>query len=428
MILDMPTISLVSLSATTILGLLLCFMWWRDHSSPLIGWWGVAQIVMASGLAFASSAAFVNDPRLSAFGQALMLLSVGIMWMAIREFEGRSLNPLWVVVWPCGFIIAAATGLAETFDQRLILASSLLGVLYLITGSELIRQQGERLVSRWPAIVLLAIMGLGYLAWMPLTLTMPIRAVGQIYASTWMPAVILVALLGRIALAFVVLALVKERQEIQQRMFALTDALTGLPNRRALFASAEALTEEGGYLMSDPVSVLVFDLDHFKKINDTYGHRLGDHVLQLFSETLSGTLDDDSIIGRLGGEEFAAILPGSDLSAAASSAERVRFAFSEVAAIINGLPIAGTVSVGVASHDDMACDIAALFHRADAALYTAKQNGRNRVQALAPDEPSQFEEAGFEAHAERSQWLSGSQMAPVYARSTRRYRGSVDAA
>lgn len=428
MILDMPTISLVSLSATTILGLLLCFMWWRDHSSPLIGWWGVAQLVMASGLAFASSAAFVNDPRLSAFGQALMLLSVGIMWMAIREFEGRSLNPLWVVVWPCGFIIAAATGLAETFDQRLILASSLLGVLYLITGSELIRQQGERLVSRWPAIVLLAIMGLGYLAWMPLTLTMPIRAVGQIYASTWMPAVILVALLGRIALAFVVLALVKERQEIQQRMFALTDALTGLPNRRALFASAEALTEEGGYLMSDPVSVLVFDLDHFKKINDTYGHRLGDHVLQLFSETLSGTLDDDSIIGRLGGEEFAAILPGSDLSAAASSAERVRFAFSEVAAIINGLPIAGTVSVGVASHDDMACDIAALFHRADAALYTAKQNGRNRVQALAPDEPSQFEEAGFEAHAERSQWLSGSQLAPVYARSTRRYRGSVDAA
>ncbi|MCK9912521.1 hypothetical protein MXD81_25430, partial [Microbacteriaceae bacterium K1510] len=80
---DMPTISLVSLSATTILGLLLCFMWWRDHSSPLIGWWGVAQLVMASGLAFASSAAFVNDPRLSAFGQALMLLSVGIMWMAI---------------------------------------------------------------------------------------------------------------------------------------------------------------------------------------------------------------------------------------------------------------------------------------------------------------------------------------------------------
>ncbi|MEI9899923.1 MAG: GGDEF domain-containing protein [Hyphomicrobium sp.] len=282
MILDMPTISLVSLSATTILGLLLCFMWWRERSSPLIGWWGTAQLVMASGLAFANTAAFVNDARMSVFGQSLMLLSAAIMWMAVREFEGRSLNPLWIAVWPCALIILAASGLARSFDQRLILASTLLGILYLMAGAELTRQQGERLVSRWPAVVLLAVMGFGYLAWMPLTLTMPIRAVGQIYASSWMPAVILIALLGRIALAFVVLAMVKERQEIQQRMFALTDALTGLPNRRALFESAETLAEHGRHQSGDPVAVLVFDLDHFKKINDTYGHRLGDRVLQLF--------------------------------------------------------------------------------------------------------------------------------------------------
>ncbi len=424
MILDMPTISLVSLSATTILGLLLCFMWWRERSGPLIGWWGVAQLVMASGLAFANAATFINDASLSAFAQSLMVLSAAVIWMALREFEGRSLNPLLVAVWPCGFIIAAATDLAETFDQRLILASSLLGILYLLAATELIRRQGERLISRWPAIVLLAVMGLGYLAWMPLTLTMPVHAVGQFYSSTWLPAVILIALLGRIALAFVVLAMVKERQETQQRMFALTDALTGLPNRRALFASAEALAEESRYLRGGPVSVLVFDLDHFKKINDTYGHSLGDRVLQLFSATLSDTLDADNIIGRLGGEEFAAILPGSDLVSASDKAERVRIAFAEVATVIDGLPVAGTVSVGVASHDDMTCDIAALFHRADGALYAAKQSGRNRVQAIGPDEPSQFEEAGSDEHAERSQWLAEG----FYTRSTRRYRGSADAA
>lgn len=428
MILDMPTISLVSLSATTILGLLLCFMWWREQSSTLIGWWGVAQLVMASGLAFANAAAFVDDSRLSVFGQSLMLLSAGIMLMAVRSFEGRPLNPLFIALWPCGFIVAAASGYVQTFDQRLILASSLLGVLYLLTSAELIRRQSERLVSRWPAAVLLVIMGLGYLAWMPLTLTMPVRAVGQFYSSTWLPAVILIALLGRIALAFVVLALVKERQEIQQRMFALTDALTGLPNRRALFASAEALSEQARYLRHDPVSVLVFDLDHFKKINDTYGHRLGDRVLQLFSQTLSGTLNDDSIIGRLGGEEFAAILPGSDLGMATDMAERVRIAFEDAAVALDGHPIAGTVSVGVASHDDLACDIGALFHRADGALYTAKRNGRNRVQAIGPGELSQFEDAEFEARAARWQWLSEGQMSAGYARTTRRYRGSADAA
>lgn len=428
MILDMPTISLVSLSATTILGLLLCYMWWRERSSALIGWLGISQLVMASGLAFANAAAFVNDGRLSVFGQALIVLSGAIMWMAMREFEGRSLNPLWVAVWPCAVVIAAAAGLASSFDQRLILASTLLGILYIMSGAELMSRNGEQLVSRWPAIFLLAITGLGYLAWMPLTLTMPIRAVGQIYASAWMPAVVLISLLGRIALAFVVLAMVKERQEIQQRMFALTDSLTGLPNRRALFESAEALAEQGRYLRSDPVSVLVFDLDHFKKINDTYGHRLGDRVLQLFSETLSESLDAQCIIGRLGGEEFAAIIPGSSLTAATEQAERVRSAFADTAATIDEFPVAGTVSVGVAYHRDMTCDIGTLFHRADVALYAAKQNGRNRVQAMTADDASDLEVAATDAHTAPPRWLDDRLIAPLKARTTRRYRGSADAA
>lgn len=428
MILDMPTISLVSLSATTILGLLLCFMWWRERSSPLIGWWGTAQLVMASGLAFVNAATFTNDSRLAVFGQALILLSAAIMWMSVRDFEGRPTNPLWIAIWPCAFIIAAAAGLIQTFDDRLITCSSLSGILYLMAALEFARQKGEPLVSRWPAVILLIIMGLGYLAWMPLTLSMPIREVGHVYSSSWMPTVILVALLGRIALAFVVLAIVKERQEIQQRMFALTDALPGLPNRRALFESVEALADNGRYRRSEPVAVLVFDLDHFKKINDTYGHRVGDRVLQLFSETLSNTLDAECIIGRLGGEEFAAILPGSHLAEAAEQAERVRVAFAEIATVIDGYPITGTVSVGVASHDDMACDIGALFHRADSALYAAKQAGRNRVQAISPDERSQFEDNGLAANYLPARWLDADYAASAQARSTRRYRGSDAAA
>ncbi|WP_424957066.1 GGDEF domain-containing protein [Hyphomicrobium sp. 1Nfss2.1] len=420
----MPTISLVSLSATTLVGLLLCFVWWRERSNPLIGWWGVGQLLMAAGIAFAAASSFVNDEPLSAFGQSLMVLSAAISWMAVREFAGRTLNPLLVAIWPSAFIILCAT-IAVSFDQRLILASTLLGILYLLAAAEFTRQHNDRLVARWPAIVLLTVLGLGYLAWMPLTLTMPVREAGLVYASAWMPAVILVALLGRIALAFVVLAIVKEREEVRQRMFALTDSLTGLPNRRALFDAADALTEEQRFSNSEPISVLVFDLDHFKKINDTYGHRLGDQVLKLFSETLLDTLDEDCIVGRLGGEEFAAILPGAGLRAGTEAAEDVRLAFAAAATVVEGHQVSGTVSIGVAASDDALCDIGSLFHRADGALYAAKLAGRNRVQSVTPSDPTQFD--GWSVETTTPRWFDDRSEAANPMR-TRRYRGSVDAA
>ena len=274
-----------------------------------------------------------------------------------------------------------------------------------MAAAEFTYQETDRLVSRWPAIVLLVITGASFLAWMPLTLTMPVREVGLVYASSWMPSVILIALLSRIALAFMVLAIVKERLELEQRMYALTDALTGLPNRRALFESADELAKHSKFLKGEPVSVMVFDLDHFKKINDTYGHRLGDRVLQQFANTLLEELDAGTILGRLGGEEFAAILPGADLSAAAAKAECVRAAFANTAAVIDGLAVAGTVSIGVAAHDDIDCDIGLLFHRADGALYAAKQTGRNRVQVIGPKEPMLFENTGLDAHVVPPRWF-----------------------
>src|SRR5688572_31045453 len=136
MTLDMPTISLVSIAATTIIGLVLIFVWWRERTSALIGWWGLAQIVMASGIAMAATASATNRPPLSVFGQALMVLSAAMLWMAVREFEGRKLDRLLVAVWPCIVIVAAATGLTATFDQRLILSCTLMATLFLMTAAE----------------------------------------------------------------------------------------------------------------------------------------------------------------------------------------------------------------------------------------------------------------------------------------------------
>jgi diguanylate cyclase (GGDEF)-like protein len=168
----------------------------------------------------------------------------------------------------------------------------------------------------------------------------------------------------------------------------------------------------------------VFDLDHFKKINDTFGHRLGDRVLQIFADILSECLQTGSIVGRLGGEEFAAILPGADLMTAAASAESVRASFARQAAVIDGADVAGTVSVGAACHDDdMDCNLTALFHRADGALYAAKSAGRNRVELMPADEAMCFADAGAPVLSALYRG-DGRDHTPLDARrSTRRYRG-----
>lgn len=390
MTLDMPTVSLVSISVTAILGFILVFAWWQERRSALAGWWGAAQLVMSLGIVIAVAGLNTRNDDLHAFGQACMILSSALMWMAARRFEGRRVPAPWVFAAPTVFMLADLGDYLDAFDHRLIVTCAVMAAFSLATALEFGRDRSERLVSRWPAVVFLIATGIGYLTWLPLSVSMPIREAGLVFASAWLPWVILVATLERVALAFLVLALVKEREELKQRIDALTDPLTGLPNRRALFAAAEKLRAHSKYLKGDPISVLVFDLDHFKKINDTFGHRFGDRVLQLFARTMSDRLATGSIVGRLGGEEFAAILPGADLATAGVTAEEIRIAFAGVAAVFDGVAVSGTVSIGAAASDDIDCDLGALFHRADGALYAAKNGGRNRVELISSHDALNF--------------------------------------
>ena len=123
----------------------------------------------------------------------------------------------------------------------------------------------------------------------------------------------------------------------------------------------------------------MFDLDHFKSINDTFGHAIGDKALHLFAATASASMRACDIVGRFGGEEFVALLPGT-IADAKVVAERVRKAFQTAGATVAGCDLNATVSVGAASGRP-GTDIVALLAAADAALYRAKANGRNRVEA-----------------------------------------------
>jgi diguanylate cyclase (GGDEF)-like protein len=158
---------------------------------------------------------------------------------------------------------------------------------------------------------------------------------------------------------------------------ARRDRLTGLLNRRAYDeAIADALARR--QRLNEDVSILLLDIDHFKRINDTHGHAAGDDVLRAIAATVTAQVRQIDKVCRIGGEEFVVILHDADRRAAAAMAERVRSAVEQNPVAIDAKPISVTVSIGVAIADDDG-DAAALLARADAALYDAKQGGRNRV-------------------------------------------------
>jgi two-component system, cell cycle response regulator len=181
--------------------------------------------------------------------------------------------------------------------------------------------------------------------------------------------------------------LVSAREQL--RIQATHDSLTGLFNRRAI---EEALDREATRCRREkkPVGVILADVDHFKLINDTYGHQAGDAVLQEIARRMSASLRAYDSVGRYGGEEFLVVVPGSDLAAAAELAERLRQGIAAQPVSTDSAMIPVTVSLGVAVSADQPGGLEDLLRRADEALYAAKDRGRNRVEtALGQEESSQ---------------------------------------
>lgn len=165
------------------------------------------------------------------------------------------------------------------------------------------------------------------------------------------------------------LLLCKESDDRKLALLATTDSLTGLLNRRAFFERAAAARTLSARLQQ-PVGLMMLDLDHFKRLNDRHGHAAGDGALCAFAATAQGLLREHDSMGRLGGEEFALILPGTGLDGSLHAAERLRAAVAAAAGV--------TVSVGVVLVDATE-DIHTALARADRALYAAKAAGRNQV-------------------------------------------------
>jgi diguanylate cyclase (GGDEF)-like protein len=163
-------------------------------------------------------------------------------------------------------------------------------------------------------------------------------------------------------------------QEVQS--LALTDPLTGLQNRRSLFELGRVEFTRA-YRMNRSFCCMMLDVDHFKQVNDDYGHLVGDQVLQEFATRCKNSIRAVDLIGRYGGEELIILMPETDRDTALHVAERLRFYGEAPVKVSNRINL--TVSIGVATKDEYTTDLETLIARADQAMYIAKHKGRNRV-------------------------------------------------
>ena len=196
---------------------------------------------------------------------------------------------------------------------------------------------------------------------------------------------------------FVSLLDVTDKKLIQEELerLATTDPLTGIFNRRSFFDTANKEIRRS-VRYNYPFTLLMLDIDHFKRVNDSYGHAFGDQVIQRFTEVVNECLREEDLFGRVGGEEFAVILVAADLEGALTVAERIRENWQQSELQTEGKNVSFTVSIGVAELRNPRESVDMVMERADKALYVAKEEGRNRVRTLS-DRDSDTLKAGINA-------------------------------
>lgn len=379
MTLDVPTLLVVSIFVTAVLGLLLIFAWIQDRSIQALGWWGVAYLLGGLSAGMLSLQQFIASPILIDFSSALLFVACGMSWTGARVFDGKSVQPFpmlaGAIIW---LVSCQIPGFAESSIGRIVVSSLIISNYTLFTAFEIWSGRSERLNSRWPAVIVITLHGVVFPSQVPLTMVLPGDRIAATLTNGWIATLAIESLLYSIAAAFILLEMAKERTERVHKEAALIDPLTGVNNRRAITEFAKHILARD-VRPTKPMAILMFDIDKFKSINDRFGHPVGDKIIRLLAMTAKKTLRQTDVFGRLGGEEFAAFLSNTDEKGAIIAAERVRLAFLEAAKVVDGLAIGATVSIGVTFTTNYKDEVDALLSRADEALYEAKNSGRNRV-------------------------------------------------
>ncbi|HZL29529.1 MAG TPA: GGDEF domain-containing protein [Pseudolabrys sp.] len=381
LVIDIPTLSLVAVCMSALLGLVLLLNWVQQPGVKALAWWGAAYLIGAISVALWS----VPGSHAGLAGElpsTMIFMSCGMVWTGLRLFHGRVSRPLLAFAGvPIWLILNQWTLWTHGSYSRSAFAAIMVASYAFAIAFELWRERRKSLYSRVAAVIVPGVHAAIFL--MPLALR---NLWPDLFDASWPNVFALETVLYGIGAGFIMLLLVKDRHVLAYRTAASTDHLTGLRNRRAFLEAANAMQARQG-ARGEPVTLLMFDLDHFKSVNDRFGHATGDSVLRVFAQVALASMRASDVVGRLGGEEFAAIVPEA-MGDAVQVAERLRTAFQVTGLIVDDIAVGATVSIGLATTYRSTQTLDALILRADDALYEAKHGGRNRY-CCAEDEPGQ---------------------------------------
>jgi diguanylate cyclase (GGDEF)-like protein len=376
MSLDSITLYFVATMVAALLGAMLVFFG-NQEDNPALKWWGAAYLLGAASVALWTMAGDRLGDTLSLALNAVGFLACGMVWNASRVFHGRNLNLPGLMLGAMAWIAAVMTLDPKNAAMRLTIGAGIVAVYAALTATELWSERRKSLQRRWPAFLVPVLHG--FVLMLPILLgDLLLPADEKFGSSIWVMVFSIELVLYAVGTVFVIFMLVSERTVTAHKNAASVDPLTGMFNRRG-FAEACGRVIEREAKAGRPVCVMIFDIDHFKGINDRFGHPAGDEILKLFATIVVNGLRLSDLSGRIGGEEFAALLP-CPLEEGVVAAERVREAFETSGIVCEEGAVDTTVSIGVAG-GPAGTELEVLLAAADTALYQAKRGGRNRVEA-----------------------------------------------
>ncbi len=380
---DIRTALFLGAVLTLLIGVLLFSV--RRHFAaalqPSLRWWIVATLVHPIGFLLVGMRSMVSDWFATVLSNTLIAVAFAAFAIALRTFNGspQRRGRLYALV-------LAAAGLAAWYsygdrDEALRVGTiSLLYALLLGSSARSIYRQGQERSAITHLTGGLFLLGTAMMAWRGVVYLFVQQGI-PVSAFSATPMQIAAYAAGGLLPVVSTIGFLLMCTEFNQRELARAaslDYLTGICNRRSIEDLATR-TIAAARRHGIPMAMMIVDVDHFKRINDEFGHQAGDAALVETVRRIRDSLRSEDLVGRLGGEEFVAVMPNTDGTAALAAAERMRSAFSDQPMLIGGRELTITVSVGVAVLDAQDQQYSQLLRRADRAMYAAKAAGRNRV-------------------------------------------------
>ena len=388
---DMFTVGLLAEVACALGCLIVVITWIRDRSTRSYSWWIVGFLL--SGLGVIVAAQRHALPQLSALGVPgfFALFGVGAFWSGLRVFDQRPLPALALLppsIWAVGlpFVVQSYALRQMQFNLAVGTATLLIGIDLWRSSSGKVSTKLSMEFSTRLCIAAICLFETAVSYSQAVALLIMRDEVGQGPLQGWLTFAPFQSAVALVAIVVLGILMIGERSQHRLRELAMNDQLTGVFNRRGFFeASAERLAKRSG--RSRESAVALFDIDFFKAINDKHGHPAGDKVIAAFAERAARTIRPGDTFGRIGGEEFALLLPDTTINDARLVVDRVRAAFGEVPVLHDDIEIMATASAGISIAPAQEAALDRLVSTADAALYAAKKAGRNRTSILRPIAP-----------------------------------------